>query len=154
MNDNELKPVNCGCGGEAAVNYTLVTFLGKDMRYCVRCEDCGIMTNWYHTEAEAIEAWNKAMGGVVTYPSTTPNGVYTSGCTTTNTTDPNEDFHPVRDFMVNPERTAKVENISDYRLPINDYCFIKKGDCGNCGFVVTEGDKYCRECGAKLEWNE
>ena len=59
---DELKPVRCGCGGEAERNATLVDFLGRDMRYSLRCEDCGIMTNWYRTESEAIEAWNTAMG--------------------------------------------------------------------------------------------
>ena len=29
----------------------------------VRCEDCGVMTADYDTEAEAVEAWNRSMSG-------------------------------------------------------------------------------------------
>ena len=111
----ELKPVKCGCGGEARPQQT---YNGD---WYVVCEKCIMCSGHYHTKSNAISAWNKAMGA--------------------------------KDINVpDKERTAKVENISDYHLPINDYCFIKKGDCGNCGFVATEGDKYCRECGARLEW--
>lgn len=130
----ELK--RCGCGGEARI-------LHRDEHgVCVRCRDCFIRTDYKTTEAKAIEAWNKAMGGVVIYPSTTPDGVYTSGCTITNTTNPNEDFHPVRDFMVNPERTAKVIYGNG------------KGYCNQCSDPVTEYGvpNYCPSCGVRLEW--
>ena len=56
---NELKPVNCGCGGEAVVYVT--HWWGKC--YVCQCDDCGMSTKPCDTEAEAIEAWNKAMGG-------------------------------------------------------------------------------------------
>jgi rubrerythrin len=25
--------------------------------------------------------------------------------------------------------------------------------CGSCGVAITDGDKYCRMCGKKVEWN-
>ena len=54
----ELKPVRCGCGGEATVR----TYGEPETPYCIQCVRCGITTLGYETEAEAIEAWNKAMG--------------------------------------------------------------------------------------------
>jgi predicted nucleic acid-binding Zn ribbon protein len=55
------KPVKCGCGGEAKV----ISYLSREyckMAYYVRCENCGTETDDLHSEAEAIEAWNRAMG--------------------------------------------------------------------------------------------
>ena len=52
---DELKPVRCGCGGEA--------MLLVDMNnYSIMCRKCGISTENYDTEAEAVQAWNRAMG--------------------------------------------------------------------------------------------
>ena len=53
----ELKPVNCGCGGEAKVDQTD----GYD-EYQVYCPKCFMSSGTFNTEAEAIQAWNKAMG--------------------------------------------------------------------------------------------
>lgn len=55
------------------------------------------------------------------------------------------------------ERTAKVENIQvewgddEY---VNDRmgAMYHYGDCGNCGETVSHNQKYCHECGARLEW--
>lgn len=55
MND-KLKPVRCGCGGEARVLHQV------ERGYYVRCRDCFTRTDFKVTEAEAIEAWNRAMG--------------------------------------------------------------------------------------------
>ncbi len=53
----ELKPVRCGCGGEARIEKT------SGGNYQVKCAKCFIETGfWYITEAEAVEAWNTAMG--------------------------------------------------------------------------------------------
>ena len=54
---DELKPVKCGCGGEGQV-------LHPEFSHClvVQCSRCGIRTPYMNTEAEAITAWNKAMG--------------------------------------------------------------------------------------------
>lgn len=59
---DELKPVRCGCGGEAKV----ISYLSREyckMAYYVRCVECGTETDDLHTEAEAITAWNRAMSG-------------------------------------------------------------------------------------------
>jgi hypothetical protein len=58
---DELKPVPCGCGGEAKV----ISYLSREyckMAYYVRCENCGTETDDLHSEAEAVTAWNRAMG--------------------------------------------------------------------------------------------
>ena len=61
---DELRPVRCGCGGEAYClayeNTIRVTEDGYD--HSIYCSKCHIETKLYDTEAEAIEAWNKAMG--------------------------------------------------------------------------------------------
>lgn len=53
----ELKPVRCGCGGEAEV-------LNPSYTHCkiIACSRCGIRTPYMNTEAEAVSAWNRAMG--------------------------------------------------------------------------------------------
>lgn len=57
----ELKPVRCGCGGEAKVDKH--AYYRALPTYGVRCHRCGQETRqFYMTEVEAIEAWNKAMG--------------------------------------------------------------------------------------------
>lgn len=54
---DELKPVKCGCGGEAKVIMLIPEV------YAVECSKCWIRTGSPAcTEAEAIEAWNRAMG--------------------------------------------------------------------------------------------
>ena len=57
---DELKPVRCGCGGEAIVDQTD----GYD-EYQVYCPKCFMSSGTFNTEAEAITAWNLAMSGVV-----------------------------------------------------------------------------------------
>ena len=136
------KPVNCGCGGKVEVDTKLVSCAPVE-RKRVYCSKCYISTEWMESEAEAIEVWNTAMSGVV-YPCTTPNGVYTGGCTITNTTDDKDDFHPVYDCMVGKERTAKVIKGSNNMITV--------AACGDCGTVVNIFDKYCARCGARLEW--
>ena len=60
---DELKPVRCGCGGEAKVS-TWTGTMATTINDCnvVYCETCGMQTKRFKTEAEAIEAWNRAMG--------------------------------------------------------------------------------------------
>lgn len=57
MND-KLKPVRCGCDGEARTELSGEPFAP----WIVKCPICGIRTELQDTEAEAIEAWNRAMG--------------------------------------------------------------------------------------------
>lgn len=63
MTDN-VKPVPCGCGGEAIIG--LKEWEDRKGNYhensFVYCDNCSISTGGYLTEAEAIEAWNRAMG--------------------------------------------------------------------------------------------
>lgn len=63
---DELKPVRCGCGGEAKVDWTTIN--GAYMAGVV-CQKCGMKTAsvWQRHDkdkaiAEAIQAWNRAMG--------------------------------------------------------------------------------------------
>ena len=51
------EPVRCGCGGEAMLYVSPIT-----TRRLLQCESCKIETAFYDSEAEAIEAWNMAMG--------------------------------------------------------------------------------------------
>lgn len=124
---DEPKPVCCGCGGEAVVG----TVDGVWYAFCDRCD---ITTSTYQTEAEAVKAWNDAMG---TNPRTLMRVfAYDATC-------------GVCDKR--KERTAKVKDqhqVGDHGK-VYDY-----GSCGACGAAVILPDKYCSECGAKLDWSE
>lgn len=56
---NQSKPVRCGCGGEAEILHSYKKYA------FVYCKQCETMTTDFPTEAEVIEAWNRAMGGNV-----------------------------------------------------------------------------------------
>lgn len=61
MSNDELKPVRCGCGGAS----NIVKRLSRDYSvpvWYVECIKCNIETDDYFSEAEAVEAWNRAMG--------------------------------------------------------------------------------------------
>ena len=116
----ELKPVPCGCGGEATCYMT--HYWGKC--FTVQCSECGIETKPCDTEAEAVMAWNKAMGA--------------------------DQFREVTKKI---ERTAKViehdASVTDtdgYKYHRSEYL------CGACKKKVLGGDDYCSHCGARLEW--
>ncbi len=51
---NELKPVNCGCGGSPV-------FMTRGSATYLKCMGCG-MESPKLSKAEAVKAWNKAMG--------------------------------------------------------------------------------------------
>ena len=105
----ELKSVKCGCGGEAEIDIVPID------RRRVRCQKCGIRTLSFATEADAITAWNRAMGN---------------------------QFREV---------TKKVEN----QYTVGDHGKVYEyGSCGACGAPVIKSDKYCSECGARLDWSE
>ena len=62
---DELKPVRCGCGGEAKIGKNEWHYdTGTIEEYYVYCEECLTATGAYDTEAEAITAWNRAMGKI------------------------------------------------------------------------------------------
>jgi hypothetical protein len=53
-----MKPVKCGCGGEAKKCHG--PFKGGP--YFVQCCDCGLRTDYWQTGLQAIAYWNTAMG--------------------------------------------------------------------------------------------
>lgn len=58
---DELKPVRCGCGGEAEIFH--IAPEGYEGSYCVRCMECLTQTPFFNKDKDkAIEAWNRAMG--------------------------------------------------------------------------------------------
>ena len=61
MMESELTPVRCGCGGEAIVGSWWRYSVCRRV-YAVSCAKCGIQIKPCDTEAEAVEAWNRAMG--------------------------------------------------------------------------------------------
>lgn len=54
-------------------------------------------------------------------------------------------------MLSKPERTAKVMNIHD-EYDVDAIRYFKVGLCGNCEAWLEQGDIYCSECGARLEW--
>ena len=119
MAGSELKPVNCGCGGEAYAGE--VHFWGRC--YTVQCSECGIETEPQNTEAEAIQAWNKAMSAErIEWLAEYATGLQTE-----------------------PERSAIVEN----QESTHGYWM---GDCSECKNSVDSYMNYCPQCGARLEW--
>ena len=59
--ENELKPVPCGCGGEAIVILDMQMLSKPAVE--IKCNDCGIMIiRQTYKPSEAIQAWNRAMG--------------------------------------------------------------------------------------------
>ena len=112
---DELKPVRCGCGGKVAVLVGEDEFHRWKLWYRVKCWECGIQTQQKRTKAEAITAWNTAMGA--------------------------------KDINV-PAKS--VENI--YSVGDHDKIYVY-GFCPECGSAVIKPDKYCSECGCRLEWS-
>ena len=125
---DEKKPARCGCGGEA--NVFGYDALSGDHDFYVSCTKCGICTPSKPTKAEAITAWNRAMG--------------------TNTRRLLEVLvHDATDIRVwGKERTAKVENLPRRSETSLDW----DGICSNCGAYTNHDMNYCFECGARLEW--
>lgn len=121
----ELKPVHCGCGGEAKIETDHDTVVpGEPIDWKrVRCNKCNIRTTWRKSEAEAIQAWNRVMGA----------------------TDTNVGDKFAKDMNVpRKERTAKV--VCHETTMGLSFC------CGNCGKPVHSEGKYCHHCGARLDW--
>ena len=126
---DELKPVPCGCGGEEhVVRYSVKDWdLNKWVpAFYVKCKKCGIRTIDYPTEAEAIEAWNRAMGA-------DKNSIVSV-------------FSSV-DIAKIDSVTPKYQGFGD-----GEKLFAYGYICPNCKGYVREGDKYCAQCGMKLEW--
>ena len=120
---DELKPVRCGCGGEAIYG-KWVSKVGV-IAHAVGCKNCGIQTKPYPTEAEAVTAWNTAMG--------------------TNT-------RSLLEVLAHDaeERTAKVEKV-DMNSPHSQV--YKCCKCGQYTHRTawSRDVVYCPSCGARLE---
>ena len=116
-----MKPVNCGCGGEAKVQRVRTL---KSHVLVVMCTKCEIATNYYATEAEAITAWNRAMGAK---DINVPNNERTAKAI---------------------EHDASVTDTDGYKYHRSEYL------CGACKKKVLGGDEYCSHCGCRLDWNE
>lgn len=129
---DELKPVRCGCGGEAIIG--LKEWEDRKGNYhensFVYCNDCSISTGGYLTEAEAVTAWNTAMGT----NARTLMKVFAHDATCA-----------VCDK--NKERTAKVKKVTRVSS------VIRTGRCGDYGYDVIDSYKHCPNCGAKLDWS-
>ena len=121
------KPVNCGCGGEAKVIMLIPEV------YAVECSKCWIRTGSpAKTEAEAITAWNRAMGAK-------------------DINVPNKGFwKPV----YASEATGFDPSLAGCDPVFNHVCSV----CGQETLINDFGEEYlsdyCSHCGAKLEWNE
>ena len=135
---DEPKPVNCGCGGEVWAFMTLYPE-NPERPYICQCRNCFTRTGGYPTEAEAITAWNRAMGAEVTFK-------YEIGRRSGKTLERAIDFLRRSGWLqehdralTQIERTAKVMNDG-----INY--------CENCEGYVEAPMAYCPYCGCRLEW--
>lgn len=126
---SELKPVRCGCGGEAIIG--LKEWEDRKGNYhensFVYCNDCSISTGGYLTEAEAVTAWNRAMSG--------------------SAEEKLKSFWNGMSAEMREERTAKVEKVTRVSS------VIRTGRCGGCGYDVIDSYKHCPNCGAQLDWS-
>ena len=125
----KIEPVNCGCGGKAQIE-TVTTRFEQKPRFRIICEKCKISTIWdYFSEAEAVEAWNLAMGS--TEKSSTVERTWQEVGKTWQ------------------ERTAKVERLN--MVTENNRVY----KCENCGQYMhrtawSNPVKFCPNCGTIL----
>ena len=119
-----LKPVRCGCGGEAVIETdhdTIQPVAPIDWKRVI-CNKCNIRTTWRKSEAEAITTWNRAMG----------------------TTEKSSTVERTAKAI---EHDASVTDTDGYKYQRSEYL------CGNCKKKVLGGDPYCSHCGARLDWS-
>lgn len=123
-NMGKLQPVRCGCGGNA--HHDSASCWNPEQEewmpnfwHRVICKNCGTQTKAFYTEAEAIQAWNTAMG----------------------------------DFPKN--NIQKIDTVIPVKCEYGDKktVFASGYICPNCYTHVAQLDKYCSECGMKLDWN-
>ncbi len=115
---DEMKPVRCGCGGEAKVIMIIPEV------YAVECSKCWIRTGSpAKTEADAVIAWNRAMGG------------------------------NVQECAENARCNERIAKVTTVEKPIEGSIrTISVMACENCENVVSIFDNYCAGCGCRLEW--
>ena len=138
----ELKPVRCGCGGEAEV---CKSPLEDGYCYFVKCERCETATNIFVKVEEAIMAWNKAMGA--------DRGL-DEWCTDCKEYDQEQRcchrWNRVIKYVVDEVREKYDERTAKAKVNFKDenYFF---GWC-ECGQYQSSQFPYCPACGCRLEW--
>lgn len=142
---DELKPVKCGCGGEAKVG---CGYIASDTPYMVYCTRCKTVTKDYMTEADAIEAWNRAMGaerGLDEWCTDCKEYDHEKHCCHRWNRVIKKVVDEVREKY--DERTAKVEVVEKPNI-------FKCSECGQYFHSTSWGSPvaYCSRCGCRLEW--
>ena len=123
--NNELKPVRCRCGGKASV---LIGVRRRYTYFIVQCWKCGIKVE-RNLKDEAIKIWNRVM----------------------DETDINVGCKFGKD--INVPSKEQVANVKNQHYDYFPYEFELIGDCENCGETIRLGEKFCHECGTRLDWN-
>lgn len=82
-------------------------------------------------------------------PCTTPNGSCTTDCIITNTT--NGIITGYGCLTTKEENVTTVQNIMEIYKPVAIEHYLE-GNCDNCYETVYDHQKYCHNCGYKLEW--
>lgn len=144
------EPVKCGCGGEAEIH--AMGHEMNDVQYYVNCEKCDTRTWFFGSEEEAIDVWNNAMGAYREFEWCNECKEYDQKQHCCHRWTQNI-RRTVEDLKAQYERPAKVENVRE-EYSSEGICFLTYADCGNCGMQVMLGDKFCSECGAKLDWGK
>ena len=123
---DELTPVHCGCGGEAKV--VKHEYYMCSPTYGVTCYKCGTATNQgFATEAEAVQAWNRAMSGA-------------------------DHFREVTKMVERKKGEWEVQPSTGEDRPS---IWWKCSECGHVIFSETEHDRkefhaFCSRCGADM----
>lgn len=121
---SEVKPVCCGCGGNAVVRSIWQQSKNRFV-YQVACEECFIQTIVFPTEAEAVEEWNRAMfTDKRTFERVLVHDAQSLGM------DVNE-----------PAKPFKIDENSN------------RWHCGHCSTAVGRFWVYCQKCGYEIDWS-
>lgn len=123
------KPVRCGCGGEANIYIYEARWKITEDGYqrSVGCLKCGIATQLYDTEAEAITAWNRAMSGA-------------------------KDINVPNKFATDTNVGDKEQKKGEWQRRKGSDCW----ECSECHAVLESDDivrhnyYYCYHCGADM----
>lgn len=122
--ENKMKPVRCGCGGEAFVS------INGFIEYHVVCASCGLRTDWFRSKDKAITAWNRAMSGSTEKSSKVERTAK----------------------ALSRKLDAAVEFKEGGIIFTYDKGTSILHECESCGTFVKPGEIYCHNCGARLEW--